>query len=242
MVEEISAPSDPPYRVDLAFRGINDMLPLYTEDLLGNDFDPDIHVLVVDKDSGQAWTDAETWVTLDFIEGRLTLDWDDASAPMTAADARGHDLRVYYRTIDGHTIVVQKAPAWFVDETIYQTYVTDGLTDKVDYRYYQVEADPDDAAYTRLLFPMSAADQMVKIDYLAVDQVTGAGDETTRRVTGELHAIPGDTLAITLSEPQVRGILAVQGVSLRVQGWWHASGGRVEMVDLSTFLMPEPLL
>lgn len=236
MVGETTAPTEPPYRVDLAFRGIDDEHPLFTEDLLGAAFAEPAYVLIVDRDTGATWTDAEAWVTLDFIEGRLTLDWTDASAPMTPAEARGRDLRLYYRTIAGHTIVVQKAPSWFVEDAIYQTYVAEGLTDKVDYRYFQRGPDPDDATYTQLLFPMSAADQMVTVDY------TAGTTPPYERVSGELHAIPGDTLAITLDEPNVHGILAVRGVSLTVQGWWHNQAGNVQLVGIDTFLMPEPLL
>ena len=243
MMEEMAAPTQPPYQVDLAFRGIDDANPLFSTNLLGAAFTDPVYVLIVDTQTGDAWTDAEDWVGLDFIESKLTLDWDDASAPMTAVQARGHDLRVYYRTIAGHTVVVQKAPAWFVEDytdagrvSIHDTYVTDGLADSVDYRYYQLGADLDDATYARLLFPNSAANQIVAVDYMA-----GAA-EPYDRISGELHVISGDTLGFTLNEPNVRGVLAVRGVSVTVRGWWHVGSGRVEMVGIDTFLTPEPLL
>jgi len=243
MMEEMAAPTQPPYQVALAFRGIDDENPLFTANLLGAAFTDPVYVLIVDMQTGDAWTDAEDWVGLDFIEGKLTLDWDDSTAPLTQAQARGRNLRVYYRTIIGQTIVAQKAPGWFVEDysdagrvSVYDTYVTDGLTDRVDYRYYQLEADPDDATFTRLLFPMSAANQMVVVDYMA-----GAA-EPYDRISGELHVIPADSLAFTLNEPNVRGVLAVRGVSVTVRGWWHAASGRVEMVGIDTFLTPEPLL
>jgi hypothetical protein len=242
MVEEMAAPATAPYTVDLAFRGIDEMNPLYSEgidgstlvDDDGNALDPQqVYVLIVDLASGATWTDVEPWVSLDFREGQLQLNWDDASAPMAAADARGLDLRVYYRTIDGHTIVVQKAPDWYVEDAIYQTYADPY---EVDYRTYQVTDDPDDNRYTQLLFPLSAGDQIVMIDYVA------GASPPYERISGELHAIPGDTLAVTLNRPDVRGILAVRGVSMTVRGWWHEPGGRVEMVGIDTFLTPESLL
>lgn len=246
MAEEMPAPTRSPYRVDLAFRGIDDETPLFTEDLLGNPLADPVYVLIVDVLTGETWTDVEDWVTLDFIEGRLTLDWENAAAPFGPVQARGRDLRVYYRTIGAHTIVVQKAPAWFVEDTVAQTYIDDGLGESVDYRYYSVEADPDDAAYTRLLFPMSAADQMVLVDYVVLEQTPG-GVRLVKRVNGELHAVPGETLAVTLNEPMplpdgAVGILGVRGVSLTVRGWWRDQTGRVQMVGIDTFLTPEPLL
>ncbi len=239
MMEQTAAPTQPPYQIDLAFRGIDEQTPLFSQDLLGNAFDPPVYVLVVDLLSGQAFTDADAWVHLDFVEGRLRLDWEDAAAPLTPAQARGRSLRIFYRTINAHTIVVQKTPEAFVEETVANTYTNQR---DVDYRYYRIEPDPDAAAYTRLLFPQSVADQMVVVDYMAVDYVRGDGTEMLKNVTGELHTIPGNTLAITLNEPEVRGVLSVQGVSMIVQGWWRGDGGRVQMVDIATFLKPEPLM
>ncbi len=241
MTEEFSAPTQPPYQVDLAVRGINDEVPLFTEDVTGAALTDPVYALIVDLATGETWTDAEDWVGLDFIEGRLTLDWTAASAPMTDVEARGHDLRVFYRTIAGHTIVVEKAPSWFIEDYIYDTYVTEGLTDRVDYRYYEVAADPDAPAYTQLRFPMSSAEQMVVVDYM-IDPDPTAQDDPPRRVSGELHVIPVDTLSFTLNEPNVTGILAVRGVSLTVRGWWRSQSGRVESVSINSFLTPEPLL
>ena len=240
MTEEMSAPTQPPYQVDLAVRGINDEVPLFTEDVTGATLAEPVYVLIVDLFTGETWADAEDWVGLDFIEGRLTLDWTHASAPMDPVAVRGHDLRVFYRTIAGHTIVVEKAPSWFVEDYIYDTYVAEGLTDRVDYRYYQVDPDPNAAAYTQLTFPMSAAQQMVVVDYMV--DADPADTVPPRRVSGELHVVPVDTLSFTLNEPDVRGILAVRGVSLTVRGWWRGDSGRVETVSINSFLTPEPLL
>ncbi|MGI5816666.1 MAG: type IV pilus modification PilV family protein [Armatimonadota bacterium] len=253
MTQKMTAPTDPPYVVDLPFRGIDDENPLYTADLFGNAFGDPVYLLLVDTDSGELWTDAEDWVSLDFIEGSFTLNWDDPTAPLTAAQARGRDLRVYYRTIARHTIVVQKAPSWFVEDylddsvqSIHDTYIMDGHADLVDYRYYIAGDDPDDLNFTRLLFPPSAAGQMVLVDYLVLD-MAGTNVEIVRRVSGELHTVPGDTLAITLRTPKVspddpHAILAVRGASMTVRGWWHDARGRVQTVNVDTFLTAEPLL
>ncbi len=242
VVEEFSAPTQPPYRVDLKFGGIDDEVALFENDLLGNPLPNVVRVLVVDLLTGDAWTDAASWIEVDMIEGRLTLDWDNAGAPMAAAQARGRDLRVYYRTLRGHTVVVQKAPAYFLEEPIKQTYEDPDPSldesDKVDYRYYTVSADPNDPAYTRLQFPESAAGQTVVVDYL----VDTGQQPPFERVSGELHVIDGESLAIVLQRPDVAGIIAVRGASLKVRGWWHDQHGRVQMVGVETFLVPEPLL
>ncbi|MFO8081393.1 MAG: prepilin-type N-terminal cleavage/methylation domain-containing protein [Armatimonadota bacterium] len=268
MMEEIIAPNEGPFTVELAFRGIDDENALFTESLTGDPLtdmdgveiaDP-VYVLVVDMDNGYTWTGAEEWISLDFIEGRLTLDWSHTEAPYTAAQARGLDLRVYYRTIGGHTIVVEKAPTSYVNWQVAEAAYSEGANwssyanpDLVDYRTYELAADPTDDTYGQLIFPASAEGQMVTVDYVLLDQ----DGVVTRRVNGELHTIglmeTAATIAageepvpaVTLDRPApvdgTVGILSVRGVSTAVRGWWHDGRGRVQTVGIDTFLAPEPL-
>ncbi len=275
MMEEIAAPTDssyldddpatdPVYVVDLAFRGIDDETALFTNDLTGAPIDPDdgypVYVLIVDTETGETWTDLNDWISLDFVEGRLRISWDppgdlgDDDGRPTASEARGRDLRIYYRTMAEHTVVVQKAPDAYVEGLVVDAaadasaagYVGDFANpDLVDYRTYQLVTDPTDASYGRLLFPRSAAGQMVMVDYMLMD-----GSTVTRRVTGELHTIAPtddpDVFAVTLHEPVptdgTMGVVSVQGVSMTVRGWWHDERGRVQMTGLNAFLAPDPRL
>ncbi len=261
MMEEITAPTQPPYEVNLAFGGIDDQNPLYTEDVLGNPLQTaggaprPIFVLVVDSLSGMAWgwstADPATWIGLDMLDGVLTLDWEHADSPMLPAEARGRELRVYYRVLDGNTITVQKAPDFFVEQIVADTYFDpDPALDEsamVDYRTYTVRPYPDDPTYAQLLFPESAVGQAVVVDYLVGDMSAG-NFATVERVGGELHVIDGDaepSIVLNVPAPPGNGafaIMGVQGVSLTVRGWWHDERGRVERLGLDTILAPEPLL
>ncbi|MEA3402525.1 MAG: prepilin-type N-terminal cleavage/methylation domain-containing protein [Armatimonadota bacterium] len=240
MMEEMAAPTQRPYQVDLKFGGIHDDIPLYDTDVLGNPLPTPARVLVLDLLTGQAWTDVEPWLHLDTLEGTVTLDWEDPTSPLAPADAHGRELRVYYRTLDGHMIAVQKAPAYFLEEPIMQTYQDPDPaldeSDKVDYRYFRAQPWPADAAYTQLQFPESAAGQAITVDYLAGTAAP------YNRIAGELHVVDAQTLSVVLDQPNVVGIMGVQGVSLTVRGWWHDDAGRPQMVSIDTFLTPEPLL
>lgn len=238
MMEEITAPTEQPYQIDFKFRGVHDETPLYETDVAGAALDPPVYVLVVDLLTGETYTDVDPWVYLDMIEGRLTLDWDDPAAPMTAAQARGHDLRIYYRTLDGHQIVVQKAPEYFVEQPIRQTYDASGEADTVDYRFYVVAPADGDAMYTKLSFPEAVVGQAVMVDYLAGET------PPYERISGEMHVVAptGSGYSVVLTQPHVVGIMGVEGVSLTVRGWWHDSRGRPQMVSIDTVLTPEPLL
>jgi len=240
VIEELTAPTQPPYRIDLKFGGIDDARPLFDVDLTGAPLADPVSVLVLDMVTGDTWTDVDPWIELDYVAGRLTLDWDDAGAPMTAAQVRGRELRLYYRTLDGNVITVEKAPDYFLEEAIMQTYQDPDPaldeSDKVDYRYFTARPAPGDAAYTQLLFPASAAGQGVAVDYLAGPAAP------YDRVSGEMHVVDSASLGIVLERPDVTAIVRVRGVSVKVRGWWHDARGRVQMVDLDTFLTPEPLL
>ncbi|MFW6157178.1 MAG: PulJ/GspJ family protein [Armatimonadota bacterium] len=268
MMEEMVAPTEGDFTVELAFRGIDDENPLFTESLTGDpltdmdgaQIDDPVYVLVVDMDNGYTWTDAEEWISLDFIESRLTVDWSHTEAPYTAAQARGLDLRVYYRTIGGHSIMVEKAPTSYVNWQVAAAANSEGANwssysnpDLVDYRVYELAADPTDNTYGQLIFPASAEGQMVTVDYVLLDE----DGVITRRVNGELHTIglmdtahsisadEGPEPAVTLDQPAPAngtvGIMSVSGVSTTVRGWWHDGRGRVQTVGIDTFLAPEPL-
>ncbi|MGC9316939.1 MAG: type IV pilus modification PilV family protein [Armatimonadota bacterium] len=240
MMEEMAAPTQRPYEVNLKFGGIDDEVPLYDTDVVGNPLASPVRVLVLDMLTGEAWTDVEPWVDLESIDGVLTLDWEDPASPLAPADVHGRELRVYYRTLDEHMIAVQKAPAYFLEEPIMQTYTDPDPaldeSDKVDYRYYRAQPWPTDNAYTQLQFPESAAGQAITVDYLAGPAAP------YNRIAGELHVIDPVTLSVLLDRPGVVGIMGVQGVSLTVRGWWHDDAGRPQMVSIDTFLTPEPLL
>ncbi|MGD9495059.1 MAG: prepilin-type N-terminal cleavage/methylation domain-containing protein [Armatimonadota bacterium] len=240
MMEELAAPTQPPYQVDLKFGGIYDEKPLFENDLLGNPLPVPAYVLIVDLLSGATYTDADAWVEVDFVRGKLVLDWADPAAPLTAADMHGRELRVYYRTLNGNMITVEKAPDYFIEEAIMHTYEDPDPaldeSDKVDFRFYTAQPAPGDATYTQLLFPEAAAGQAVTVDYIA------GATPPFERVSGELHVIDQTNLSIVLGRPDVRGIIRVQGVSLRVRGWWHNERGRIQTVVLDTFLTPQALL
>lgn len=250
VMEEFSAPTQPPYKVSLGFRGLDDEIPLFENDLLGAPLAAPVYALVVDLLTGATWTDAETWIDLDMIEGAITLNWADPGAPMIPAHAAGHDLRVYYRTLDGNQITVEKAPEYFIERPIMQTYVDSDPTldesDRVDFRYYEVQPDASDATFTRLIFPASAAGQAVSVDYV-VGTLAAGRFSIDRRISGEMHVVDPGTLAITLEEPRdpvtgAVGVVNVRGVSLAVKGWWHGARGRVQMMAIDTYLTPKPLL
>lgn len=250
VMEEFPAPTQPPYRISLGFRGLDDENPLFVNDLLGNPLPTPVYALVVDLLTGATWTDAETWIDLDMVEGALTLDWSDPSAPMIPAHAAGHDLRVYYRTLDGNMITVEKAPDYYLEEPIMQTYVDSDPaldeSDRVDFRYYRVQPDPDDPTYTRLYFPASAAGQAVSVDYVVGTLAAGRFD-IEQRISGEMHVVEPSTLSILLDQPRAAGtgalaVVRVQGVSLTVKGWWRDTRGRVKMMAIDTYLTPKPLL
>lgn len=250
VMEEFAAPTQPPYTLTLGFRGLDDEVPLFADDLLGNPLATPVRALVVDLLTGATWTDAESWITLDMMQGTITLNWADPSAPMIPAHAAGHDLRVYYRTLDGNQITVEKAPAYFIERPIMQTYVDSDPTldesDRVDFRYYQVTPDTADPTYTRLTFPASAAGQAVSVDYV-VGTLSAGRFDIEQRISGEMHVVDASTLAVTLDQPRAAGtgalaVVSVKGVSLTVKGWWHDSRGRVQMMAIDTYLTPKPLL
>jgi len=233
MMEEVTAPTTAPYQVDLKFAGIDDENPLYTTDMAGNPLASPVYLLVVDLQTGDAYTDADTEVQVfDMMNGKVTFDWGPA-------DMRGHKLRIYYRTLDGHCVQVQKAPQYFVEDRLAGQY-PGAEAAAVDYRTYTASPDTGDGNYTVLSFPVSAGGQAVVVDYLY-------GMSTPyQRAAGELHVIgyneATDTWTIVLNNPNVQAIVGVQGVSVKVRGWWHTQRGRVQKLDLDTLLTPRSLL
>ncbi len=133
---------------------------------------------------------------------------------------------------------VQKAPRYFIEERLAGQY-PGAEAEGVDYRTYTASTDSGDGLYTVLTFPESAAGQAVSVDYLY------GASAPYQRVSGELHVVGFDeglaAWTIVLTEPAVQAIVGVQGVSLKVRGWWHTQRGRVETLDLDTFLTPKKL-
>ena len=194
MTEEFEAPIDRPYQHDLKLRLIEDERPLFGEALDADiPLDPPVYCLLLDLTTGMTWTDADEWVDLDMTTGRLRLNWEHDEAPLTVGAAMGRQLRAYYRTIYEHTIAVQKAPAYFVEDVIAATYFNpDPELDEsrnVDYRTYSVRRSVENEAYAELLFPASAVGQMIFVDYL-IGEVTGTGVfGIDQRIAGEMHVI-----------------------------------------------------
>lgn len=272
MSEEFEAPAEIPYQRSLKL-GLIEEEPeraLFTSELDGVTALPDpVYLLIMDLTNGTVWTENEDWIELDFTTGVVTLDWEHDEAPLSAVQARGRSLRAYYRTIYEHTIAVQKAPAYFVQDVIAATYVDpdpdNDETRNVDYRTYEVL--PQDAwtnpRYPELVFPASASGQVVFVDYV-IAVSNGSFYRTERRVNGEMHVIgstsyshPADIFnvlnhtdlrRITLRSPLPEtgigtvGVLGVQGGSLSVRAWWFNPAGRAQRISIDTFLTPEPLL
>lgn len=240
LMEEFTAPTTPPYQADLKFGGIDDERPLYETALDGTDI-ADVYLLVIDLQTGDAYTDADTEVSLDMIKGKVTFAWAAPNA------MKGHELRVYCRTLDEHFVQVQKAPQYFVEDLLADTYqdANPALDQRqlVEYRRYSVSADAGDPAYTVVTFPESAAGQTVAVDYTY--DPDGDGNPPYERAE-ELHVIGNDqstgTWTIVLGNPSVYTIVGVQGVSLKVRGWWHTERGRLVKLDLDTVLTPRKLL
>lgn len=242
VMEEVPAPTVEPYQVDLKFRNLDDENPLYTTDMLGVTV-PVVYVLIVDTQNGRQWTNNDAFVTLDMINGTLTLDWTHASSPMTADQARGHELRIYYRTLDGNNVQVMRAPRFFVEDLVAATYHAAGQTDAVDYREFSASSasvGTPPATITTLTLPASMAGMAVSVDYL---YDTGAVPPAPyARVCNEVHVVDATTFKVVLNQPDVKAIVAVQGLTLKVRGWWETQSGRVEKLDVDTFLTPESLL
>ena len=238
VMQEVPAPTVEPYQVDLKFRNLDDENSLYTTDMTGVALS-DVYVLIVDTQNGRQWTNNDAFVTLDMINGTVTLDWTNLSSPMTADQARGHELRIYYRTLDGHNVELMRAPRFFVEDLVAATYHAAGQTDAVDYREFSassasVGAPP--AMITTLTLPASMAGMAVSVDYLHGASAPYA------RVCNEVHVVDVTTFTVVLNGPDVQAIVAVQGLTLKARGWWETQTGRVEKLDVDTFLTPESLL
>ncbi len=162
---------------------------------------------------------------------------------MTADQARGHELCIYYRTLDGYNVQVMRAPRFFVEDLVAANYHAAGQTDAVDYREFSassasVGAPP--AMITTLTLPASMAGMAVSVDYLYDTGV--APPAPYARVCNEVHVVDATTFTVVLNQPDVQAIVAVQGLTLKVRGWWETQSGRVEKLDVDTFLTPESLL
>ncbi len=243
VMEEVAAPTVEPYEVVLSFRGVDDENALYTMDMSETALPANVFVLIVDTQSGATWTENNTFVTLDMLKGTVKLDWDDASAPMTAAQARGRELRIYYRTLDRHNVEVMKAPRFFIEDVVAATYYATGQGDAVDYREFSVTmqavtppAPALPGTYATLTFPESMAGMAVSVDYLH-----GVAPPYAR-VSNEFHVVDATSFTVVLTQPDVQAIVAVQGLTLKARGWWETQRGRLESLDIDTFLTPQSLL
>jgi hypothetical protein len=172
---------------------------------------------------------------VDFVQGIVTLD------PNLVGGRMGNRVRLYYKTMDQHLLQIQKAPAEFVE-------VDPGGAISPDMQYwlhrtYKIGKDSGAANYTgsgvnTLLYdmPMCYEGHAVQVDYLVERGVT----LPLERVSNEMHIIKDLGLAygfgFVLNKPNVVGVQAVRGASMRVCGWWRNEQGRVSRVDTTSIL------
>jgi hypothetical protein len=230
VLEDRQAPATnqgPPYTVTLSVGGIDSQNPLLDTDLGGDPLSPPVHILAIDLTDGQSYSDADGTLTLDYVNGIVTIP--------TGSGCLGHVCRFYYRTLDQHSVQVTKAPSTFVPKLIASAYA-DQTT--VNYRWYDVAWPTGTNTTTILNFPSSSVGQTVSVDYTWGGDPNAVPPVLPQRVTGELHVVADGTFQIALNEPNVKDIIAVRGVSVKVRGWWRAQRGKLRYVDVDSCLVP----
>ncbi len=243
MFEDKRLPSTTPFKVGLNFDGLDDENPLITTSLTGTDI-ADIWVLMVDLVDGKTyvWDDAGDGsgdiADVDFLRGGITMNASTAAGTWRAEGRAGHPVRIYYRTIDEHCIQVQKAPTEFV-EVASMAHASNSFLPDWQHRRYMVSYVTVGAdTYAQLYgFPAYCEDQGVQVDY-TVD-VGG----TNVRMNGEMHVIsdldnPALGCGFVLNQPNVTGILSVEGATMRVVGWWRSQNGRLTRYDVANMVFP----
>jgi len=260
-------PANAPFgEVRLAVKGVDDV-PVFTKQLNGTTaLASPVHVLAVDLQTGQVYTDGTPFALEDsslrpellqgFENGIVAYPLGSPGAP---ASYVGHTLRFYYRTLDRHTVQVQKGPRSYVDSETAETYLTayagQDESLEVDYRTYRLShvASPNDP--TRRLAELefgqwlsggtwasaeSSSGMTVAVNYSYVDT---AGE--CQYVWGELHTVPSGGRKITLNHATDAThpvqVLAVSGASARARGWWLNRTGRAQTLSIDTVFLANAL-
>lgn len=205
----------------------------------------DTHVLAVDLATGMRYWEGGADLTGGGIDPTLGIDYDKGTVtlrvpsgagatPNPYARALGHTFRFFYKTVDQGMITVLRAPEYYLPANLFGAVYPE--------RTYAIEA-ANAGGYTVLDFttgidpvttqPVSAsAGQTVAVDY------TYGNVNNPQRVLGELHTININERKITLNHPNVRSVIAVRGVSLKVRAWWRAQTGRLQYVDVDNLVAP----
>ena len=258
--------------VRFAARGVDDE-PLFAGDLSGNQ--PagwnDVHVLAVDLQTGQIYTDGAGSFTLydpdlapplenGWQEGILSLPTEISGA---LAPYIGHTMRFYYRTLDRHAIQVQMAPRTYIDSVTASAYPADRMH-QVAYRMYRLVTNPTagnaDLSIGTLQFGQwleDETDPSAEPDWaeapsssgmtVAVDYAYWAdpADPFQRFVYGELHTISPTGTQVALNSPTVTGypftILSVRGVSARARATWLTTRGNLRTLSVEGAFLSAPL-
>jgi prepilin-type N-terminal cleavage/methylation domain-containing protein len=217
----------PPYTVTLSVGGVDSENPLLDEDFGGNPLDKPVHILAIDLTDGQSYSDADGTLTLDYVNGIVTIP--------TGSGCLGHVCRFYYRTLDQHSLQVTSAPSTFIPKLIANAYAD---KTSVNYRWYDIAWPTGANTTTTLNFPSSSVGQTVSVDYTWGGDPNATPPVLPQRVTGELHVVADGTFQIALNNPNVKDIIAVRGVSVKVRGWWRAQRGKLRYVDVDSCLVP----
>lgn len=262
--------------VRLAFKNVDDDA-LFSDpddaadnslDAYGTDTTEQIHVLAVDTQTGEVYSDGTGLAFVDtnldppleqgFQNGIVTMPLTISGSP---APYLGHVLRFYYRTIDRHNLQVQKAPRAYMDSDTARAYVPDvtpggvDLTADVNFRTYMLHHRPAPGDATRNVAVLEFGQWLTDTTWATAESTAGltvavnyaySPTDTTREyVWGELHTVAagGREIALSHTTEATRPIeiLAVNGVSVRARGWWLARNGRQRLLDVETVLLPPPL-
>jgi hypothetical protein len=257
--------------VRLAVKNVDDV-PMFTTELDGaTALTSAVHMLAVDLQTGNIYHDGNPLALEDaslqpellqgFENGIVAYPLQISGAP---APYVGHTFRFFYRTLDSHTVQIQKGPRSYVDRETAEAYLAAYLPGgqdeaaslaEVDYRTYWLQhvVAPNDA--TRRLGVVefgqwlsggtwasaeSSSGMTVAVNYSTVDP-SGA----RRFVWGELHTVPAGGRKITLNHATDAThpvqVLAVNGASVRAWGFWTNRTGRPQMLSIDTVFLTNPL-
>jgi prepilin-type N-terminal cleavage/methylation domain-containing protein len=243
MQEDKAIPAETPYQIALNFGHLDDETPLMETNFSGAPISP-VYVIVVDLTDGTrfVWDESQGGQGIENVDAvRGLINFDSAAI----SGRLGNPVRIYYRTLDQHFVQAQKAPSSFVE--------WDGVTTPASFdwalRTYRIgngaafTGSPDHACIYAM--PAYCEDHAVQVDYLVADPA-GTGLPPVR-VRNETHVIAdlglnggGTNLGygFVLDRPDVLGVLAVRGVSMRVCGWYRTEGGSLSRVDETRVLFP----
>lgn len=256
--------------VRLALKNI-DSEPLFTTDLSGAALPSPVHVLAVDLQTGQIYTDGAGFALQDenlspplrdgYQQGMVTFPLEISGQ---RAEYVGHTLRFFYRTQNLHTLQIQKAPRYYVDAETAQSYLGDYLPSgqneaaslaEVDFRTYRftMQPSPNDANWELGVLEFGqwlsggtwATAESSSGETIAVSYSYVSASGKREYVWGELHTIPEGGRKVTLHHASRAGqpihILAVNGVSARVKAYWLNRTGRVQTFDIETLFLANAL-